>query len=184
MALNFKITLIYLIKFINKETMNFLAIGAAALIPMVVGFIWYHPKVLGNAWMKACGLDEEKIKGANMPVVFGVSLLLAFMLAIITQVIVIHQTHLGSLLMVQPDFKEAGSMSSELYNKVMELYGHSFRTFKHGVFHGIIFSIFFTLPVLGTNALFERKGFKYIMINVGYWTVTLALVGGVICQWA
>lgn len=164
--------------------MNFLAIGAAALIPMVVGFIWYHPKVLGTAWMKACNLDEEKLKGGNMAVVFGVSLLLSFMLAIITQVIVIHQTHLFSILGVQPDFKEAGSMSSELFNKITELYGHSFRTFKHGVFHGVIFSIFFILPVLGTNAMFERKGFKYIMINVGYWTLTLALVGGVICQFA
>jgi len=164
--------------------MNFLAIGAAAVIPMVVGFIWYHPKVLGTAWMKACGLDEEKLKGANIMVIFGVSILLSFMLAIITQVIVIHQTHLGSLLAVQPDFKEAGSVSGELYKKMMDLYGQSFRTFKHGAFHGVIFSIFFILPVLGTNAIFERKGFKYVMINVGYWTLTLALVGGVICQWA
>jgi hypothetical protein len=42
--------------------------------------------------------------------------------------------------------------------------------------------LFFALPVMGTNALFERKGFKYIAINVGYWTVTLALMGGVICH--
>jgi len=40
------------------------------------------------------------------------------------------------------------------------------------------------LPVMGVNALFERKGFKYIAINVGFWTVSLALMGGIICQWA
>jgi hypothetical protein len=160
--------------------MNFIAIGAAALVPMVMGFIWYHPKVMGTAWMKASGLDEEKMKGANMPLIFGVSLVLAFMLAFITQAIVIHQFHFFSILGMQPDFKEAGSVSSELLNKITELYGNSFRTFKHGVFHGVLFGIFFILPILGTNALFERKGFKYIMINFGYWTITLALMGGII----
>jgi hypothetical protein len=161
--------------------MNFIAIGIAALVPMIVGFIYYHPKVVGTAWMKACGLNEEKLKGGNMAVIFGVSLLLSFMMALVLQTIVIHQTSLNSLLSVQPDFKEAGSVSSELYNKMMELYGQSFRTFKHGVFHGVLFSLFFTLPVLGTNAMFERKGFKYIMINVVYWTITTALMGGIIC---
>jgi len=164
--------------------MNFLAIGGAALIPMLIGFIYYHPKVLGNAWMKATGLDEEKLKGGNMAVIFGVSLLFSFMMALIIQVIVIHQTHLGSLLAVQPDFKDAGSVSSELYNKMMELYGQQFRTFKHGVFHGVIFSVLFVLPLLGTNGMFERRGFKYIWINFGYWLITISLMGGVLCQWA
>lgn len=161
--------------------MNFIAIGIAALIPLIMGFIWYHPKVLGTAWMKACGLDEEKLKGTNMAVVFGLSLLFAFMMALILQVIVIHQTHVGSLLAVQPDFKDAGSVSGEMYKKMMDLYGTSFRTFKHGVFHGIIFSVLFVLPLMATNAMFERKSWKYIWINWGYWTVTIALMGGIIC---
>jgi hypothetical protein len=40
------------------------------------------------------------------------------------------------------------------------------------------------LPVMGTNALFEGKGFKYIAINCGYWTITLALMGGIICAFS
>ncbi|HRN41812.1 MAG TPA: DUF1761 family protein [Vicingus sp.] len=32
--------------------------------------------------------------------------------------------------------------------------------------------------------MFERKGFKYIAINSGYWIITLGLMGGVICQFA
>lgn len=161
--------------------MNIVAILIAAIIPMVIGFVWYNPKVFGKAWMEACGLDEEKIKGANMAVVFGVSFLFAFMLAFFEQALVIHQFHLNSLLGVQPDFNTAGSESSTLFNRIMELYGHSFRTFKHGAFHGILAGLFIVLPILGTNALFERKGFKYIAINVGYWMITLALMGGVLC---
>jgi len=161
--------------------MNFVAVLIAAVIPLVMGFIWYNPKVFGASWIKASGLDEEKIKGSNMALIFGLSFLFALMLSFFEQMLVIHQMHLGSLLSVQPDFKEAGSESSTLYNRVMELYGHSFRTFKHGVFHGVIAGLFFVLPILGTNALFERKGFKYIAINVGYWIITLAIMGGILC---
>lgn len=163
--------------------MNFLAIGAAALIPMVVGFIWYHPKVLGTAWMKACNLDEEKLKGANMAVVFSLSLVFAFMMAIILQVIVIHQTHLGSILTTQPGFKPGDEQMMEMYKTLMEKYGTTFRTFGHGVFHGVIFSVFFVLPLMATNAMFERKSWKYIWINWGYWTISIALMGGIICGW-
>ncbi|MFY9309226.1 MAG: DUF1761 domain-containing protein [Bacteroidia bacterium] len=63
-------------------------------------------------------------------------------------------------------------------------YGNNFRTFKHGVFHGVMAGFTIALPILGTNAMFERKGFKYIAINVGYWIVCLALMGGVICAFA
>ena len=34
----------------------------------------------------------------------------------------------------------------------------------------------------GTNALFERKGFRYIAVNAGYWILTLMIMGGIICQ--
>jgi hydrogenase maturation factor len=37
---------------------------------------------------------------------------------------------------------------------------------------------------VGINALFERRGGKYILVHVGYWIVTLALIGGVVCQFA
>lgn len=39
------------------------------------------------------------------------------------------------------------------------------------------------LPIMATNALFERKGFKYIMVNWGYWALTMALMGGVLSKW-
>ena len=63
------------------------------------------------------------------------------------------------------------------------IYALEHRSFSHGAFHGVLDSIFFVLPVLGINALLERKGAKYIFINLGYWAVTLALMGGLICAW-
>ena len=69
------------------------------------------------------------------------------------------------------------------YNAFMADYGTAFRTFKHGALHGTIAGLFIALPIIGTNALFERKSAKYIFINSGYWIVTLAIMGGIVCGW-
>ncbi len=160
---------------------NFVIILIAALIPMIMGFIWYNPKVFGKAWMKAADINEEKMKGANMGVIFGVSLLLSFFLAFSMQFVVIHQWHLNSILLNEEGFNDPNSELGKYVAAFMEKYGHNFRTFKHGALHGTLAGITIALPILGTNALFERKGFKYIAVNVGYWIVTMALMGGFIC---
>ena len=163
---------------------NFLAVFVAAFVPMIVGFIWYNPKVFGNAWMKAAGMTEEKMKGANMLVIFGVSFLLSLMLAFSMTIISYHQTFVHNSLINQPGFNDPNSEVSRYFADYMAKYGTNFRTFSHGMAHGILIAgLFIVLPVLGTNALFERKGFKYIAINVGYWLVTLGLMGGIVCAW-
>jgi hypothetical protein len=163
--------------------MNFAVVLAAAIIPTITGFIWYNPKVFGNAWMKEADMSEEKIKGANMAVIFGVSLLLSFLLAFSLAPIVIHQFGVMGMLegAMRPESPTAAEATA-LFNSLMETYGSNHRHFGHGALHGIMTALLLVLPVMGTNALFERKSFKYIAINAGYWTVTLALMGGVICQ--
>lgn len=161
-----------------------LPVFGAALVPMILVFIWYHPKVFGNVWMQAADMNESKMQGANMPLIFGVSFLLSVFLVAAVTTNVIHQTHLFSILADEPGFqeKDPNSKAFAMFMTFMEAYGNNFRTFKHGALHGFLAGIFFVLPVLGTNALFERKGFKYILVNVGYWAVTLMLMGGILCQ--
>ena len=156
---------------------NFIAIIVAALVPLIVGFIWYNPKVFGNAWMQAAEMTEEKIKGGNMGKIFALALLFAILLSFSLQGITIHQ--MGAFSMVGGDVENA----LPSYQAFMDDYGYAFRTFKHGALHGALAGIFIALPILGTNALFERKGAKYILINSGYWIVTLAIMGGIICAW-
>lgn len=163
---------------------NFLIAAVAAIIPMILGFIWYNPKVFGTAWMKACGFTAEDLKGGNMALIFVISYILSFFLATMVNILVIHQFGFFSTLMDEPDLMKEGTEIHQYAQDFMTKYGTNFRTFKHGALHGALSGIFFVLPVLGTNALFERKGFKYIAVNVGYWTVCLALMGGVICQFA
>ena len=157
---------------------NILAILAAAVSALVVGFIWYNPKVFGNAWMQAADMSEEKIKGGNMAKIFIMAIVFAFLLAASLQMLVIHQT--GAYSMIGGKVTEDTLPSFQAF---MDDYGNAFRTFKHGALHGVLAGLFIALPILGTNALFERKSTKYILINSGYWIVTLGIMGGIICGW-
>ncbi|WP_142784507.1 DUF1761 domain-containing protein [Changchengzhania lutea] len=159
------------------DFLNPIAILVAAISALVVGFIWYNPKVFGTAWMQAAGMTDEQIKGGNMIKIFGLALLFAFMLAITLPSLVIHQ--MGAFSLIGGD----ASLALPSYDAFMNDYSDAFRTFKHGVFHGVMAGIFIALPILGTNALFERKSAKYIFINSGYWIVTLGIMGGIICGW-
>lgn len=164
--------------------MNWIPVLLSALIPMAIGFIWYNPKIgFGKAWMKASGMTMEMAKGANMAVVFGLSLLFAVLIAMSLMPVVIHQMGFNSMMLPGPHDTNAPELQATLA-EIMEKYGTRYRTFKHGMLHGGLTAIFLVLPVIGTNALFERKGGKYIFIHVGYWFVSLMLMGGVICAFA
>jgi len=163
---------------------NFLILALSALVPLVMGFIWYNPKVFGTAWMKSAGLNEEKLKAANMPLIFGLTFVLGILIAMILTQIVIHQWGVFSTLFTDPSLMEEGSELNTAFADFMAKYGTNFRTFKHGVLHGTITGFFVIMPIIAINAMFERKGFKYIAINAGYWIVTLAIMGGILCQFS
>lgn len=130
---------------------NWLAILLAALVPMIVGFIYYHKNVFGKAWMSSLGITEEDTRKGNMPIMFGVSLLMSFLISM--------------FLLVYVD----GPGQEGQYD-----------SFKHGALHGILLSLLVAMPVMVTNGLFERKNFKNMGINILYWMITLALMGGII----
>jgi hypothetical protein len=57
---------------------NWLALVVATLATQVIGFIWYHPKVFGSLWQEATGINEEKLKKANMLLTMILSMILMF----------------------------------------------------------------------------------------------------------
>ena len=134
---------------------NWLAVAAASITPMIVGMIWYHPKVMGTVWMKATGLKEEDMRSGNMGMIYGAALVLAFMLALF---LMLNVTGFG-----QEDVQ--------------------FQTFKHGLGHGLLLTLLFVLPLVGTNALFEKRGWNWLLVNVGYWWVTLSIALGILSAW-
>ncbi len=60
--------------------MNILAIVLGALVVMVSGMVWFHPKVFGKGWMTELGLTEEDVNKVN-PVVMVGALLMAGVVA-------------------------------------------------------------------------------------------------------
>ena len=70
-----------------------------------------------------------------------------------------------------------------MYKTIMNQFGSAYRTFKHGAFHGTITGLFMATPIITTNALFERKSFKLIAINCGYWIICLGIMGGILSAW-
>lgn len=167
------------------ENFNLLAVAVAALVPILVGMFWYSKLGFEKPWMAASGVTEAQIQSGNMPLIFGVSLVMAFLIAFTLQFSVIHQYHLYSTVANDPAVM-SGAMDSEAgqwFLAAMESYGNNFRTFKHGVLHGVIMGLLFVGPILTINGLFERRSFKYIAIHAGYWVITLGIMGGIISAW-
>lgn len=162
---------------------NFIILPAVALIPLLVGFIWYNPKVMGAAWMKETGMTEEKAQQGNMLVTFGMAYVFALFASVALLGMVNHQMGILQLFSGQEGFGVAGSEMTKSYETIMAIVGDRQLTFSHGAFHGFLSGIIIALPLIGTNALFEQKSWKYILINVGYWVLTFTLMGGVLGQW-
>ena len=136
--------------------MHWPSIIVATLIPMILGMIWYNPKVLGVPWQKETGLSDDDIKNANMGAIYGVALLLAFCLS------------MGLTFIIR-----FGHDAQEVM----------YQTWGHGAFHGVLFAVLLALPVLVTNSLFERKSTKLILINAGYWVLCWAIMGAIVNGW-
>jgi hypothetical protein len=159
--------------------MNFIVILLTALVPIIVGFVWYHPKVLGTAWMQSIGKTQDSIEKENAPnmvKILGFVYLFSLMFCFIYQFLCIHQ--FGAFGMIGGD--ETKALPS--YTAFMNDYVSAFRTFKHGALHGGMSGLMLSFAFIGVSAMFENRGWKYLLIHVGYWTITGLLVGGILCQ--
>ncbi len=138
---------------------NWIAVAVSALVPMILGFVYYHPQVMGGPWMRANGFTLESIGNGPKPVLYLVAVLFSFLLSTFMCVNVT-----GPGQDVAPD-------------------GHSYATFGHGAMHGLIISLLVVMPILGTMSIFEKRGWNWVFTNWGYWLCTLACMGGILSAW-
>ncbi len=157
---------------------------AAAFSSVLLGYIWYNPKVFGAIWMREADVTEEKIKSSNMPLIIGLFFLFSAFVALLLFPMVVHQVHLYSIFANLPDAKDPSTEIGTYFKDFMDKYGHSYRTFKHGMFHGALVGLLFVSPIIAINALFERRSYRYILVHAGYWILNLMIMGGIICQFA
>lgn len=60
---------------------NYLAVIVSGIAAWAIGSLWYSPILFGKSWQKEVGLSDDDIKGANMALIFGTSLLLMIIMA-------------------------------------------------------------------------------------------------------
>ncbi len=67
------------------EHLNYLAVIVAALIPMIVGALWYSPALFAKRWLALMGKTDEEVRrggaGKAYALSFVASLVMSFVLA-------------------------------------------------------------------------------------------------------
>jgi Protein of unknown function (DUF1761) len=164
--------------------LNFLVILSTALIPVIVGFIWYNPKVMGTIWMREIGGNPHEGKDIKMVPIIIANLVVGVFLAVGLVNIVIHQQGILGVLANEPSMSDPTSPLSVYVADFMSKYGSNFRTFKHGALHGFLATVMIILPAVTVSSLWERRSWTYIGLTFAYWAITLMLMGGIICQFA
>jgi len=164
---------------------NYLICFATALIPLIVGSIWYNPKVFGSVWMRASGVTEAQIQSGNMAFIFGLVYILGILLSFFFTSFAIHQSAVDGLFLTQPGIVDGSDQVMINFVETFHAtYGDLHRSFGHGAVHGGLAAVVVALPVIAINALFERRGGKYIGVHFGYWFITFILMGGAVCELA
>ncbi len=163
--------------------LNWDGVFVAAFIPLIVRLVWDHSGLLGKTWRDAAGVNPDEPEWARTAAVAGLSLVFGFLMASIVMPLVIHQIHVFSIVQGDPAYGKEDARVTLWLEDFLREYGDSHRTFKHGAVHGAIAGLCFATPMIAINALFERRGLKYILITSGYWTICLALMGAIVCGW-
>lgn len=138
---------------------NWAAFAAAVVAQMGIGYIWFHPKVMGAMWAKALGISIEEMKPKNPGMVYGLTTLYTLLF---TLFLLLNVTGPGQD--VAPD-------------------GHSYHTFQHGIGHAILLTTLVIIPVLGSPALYEGKKKEWMIVQTGYWLLRLIVAAGIISMW-
>ena len=135
---------------------DFVAVLVAALAGFVVGGAWYSPLLLGELWMRESGVTQEQIDASNKGRTFAITFVALLIMSYCLEMFIGPTTEIGE-----------------------GFYSRS----QQGAFYGFLTGfgwLFFAVVVVG---LFEQRSVKYMLINGGYWVVTMATMGGVLGGW-
>jgi hypothetical protein len=135
--------------------MNWAAYAVAVVAQLIIGFLYFHPALLGKVWAKSINTTVEEMKPKNPGVVYGLTILYTL---IFTFWLLINVTGPG-----QEDMR--------------------YHTFQHGIAHATLLTVMVVIPVLGTPALYENKSAKYMFVQFGYWFVRMAVAQGILSLW-
>lgn len=61
--------------------MNWIAILLCGVSSMLLGALWYSPRLFGKAWQRGAGLSDSDLAGGNMALIYGLAFLLSLLAA-------------------------------------------------------------------------------------------------------
>lgn len=135
---------------------NYLAVVAAAVASMVVGFLWYGP-IFGKQWMALSGMTDMDIEAAKAKGM-GKSYGLMFVGSLVMSYVLSHSLTFASSYLL------ATGASA-------------------GVMAGFWNWLGFVAPVTLGSVLWEGKPWKLWILNNGYYLVTLSVMGVILAVW-
>lgn len=74
-------------------SVNYAAVAAAAIVNMVLGFVWYGP-LFGKPWMKMMGLTKDSVKSTEMNKLYAA----AFVSALVMAYVLSHFVQVGGAI--------------------------------------------------------------------------------------
>lgn len=133
----------------NPEYINIYAVVAAAIIPFMLGGLWYSPLLFGKSWMRESNLTEEDLSRGNQTKIFGLSFLYFLLMS--------------------------GNLAAFLATPDTDL--------AFGVLAGFLAGFGWVALSISVIALFERRSWKYMVINGGYLVTAFILMGAILGAW-
>lgn len=123
----------------------------ATLTPMIIGFIYYQKNLFGKAWLATISMPKtERIK--LKPILgFSISFIVCFLLSFFLLIFC------------------NGAGQEGIYD-----------TFYHGALHGLMLSLLVIIPISITGVLYNERSWSNMLINAGYWLLSLPLMGGIL----
>lgn len=141
---------------------NYISIIVVALVPNVLGAIYYGP-LLGKQWLHSLNYTSEDMKGRNEAVIYGAALLLSFVIAFFLK------------FLIEVMHKEVGQSG--------EIVFRSFHTFGHGALHGAGLAIGLVIPIIISLGLFQKTKMSNVIINCVFWLLCFSIMGGILDSW-
>ncbi len=134
---------------------NLVAVLVCGIVSMVLGMIWYNPKVFGNVWMMASGINMTNPPERPASSGRAGSYIINFIGALVMAYVMAHFVYL------------------------MPAVG-----FAEGVKLGFWAWLGFVAVSMLGMVLWEGKPWKYYSIVAGYQLVNMALIAGILAAWA
>lgn len=159
--------------------MNPLALVLAAALATILHFVWY--RIAFATAVTASNPAYAKPSAGKTVLQYLVIFLLSFLVAVNLNFLVVHQSHLASIVQNDPGLKDPNSEVSQWLKMSQEKYGNNFRTFKHGTLHGLITAVTFLSGILVLTGIAEGNKVKLRLIHWGFWILSATLMGGIIC---